>query len=209
MPRTEYPIEKAIRIVQGAEGTRAREAQALIAEARALQGAIASGFWDLGRVLGELASKKLHVTLGFDRFEVMVVELLGISKTLAWRLVAVAGKLPKNEAMKLGQERAHALVSYAAATKGEIDPVEVARYDRPLVGDRPISQTPVREILAARPRRPKPLAQRAIAANDKRLAAALRRQTTAMGLRGAEIEVRDDHVTITITRRRAEKIIGE
>ncbi|MBL8788822.1 MAG: hypothetical protein JNJ59_28260 [Deltaproteobacteria bacterium] len=209
MGRVQREVEQAGSLVVEAHnvnGAAAKEAEALLAQARTLQAAITSSFWDLGRVLGVLAERKLHLALGFSRFDQLVEARLGLSKTLAWRLITVAGRLPKKEAMKLGQERAHALVAFAAASNGEIDPVEVARLDQPLVGDRPLSETPVREILAARPRRPTPLAQRADKAIDKKLAAAVKRRATALGLRVAEVEVRSDRVLIALTRSQAERL---
>lgn len=182
-----------------------RDAEALLEQAIALQGSIARGFWDLGRVLAELASRKLHVALGYGRFEDLVTARLGMSKSVAFRLIAVAGRLPKHAAVKLGQERAHALVVYAAASGEDVDPVALARSDAPIVGDRPLSQTPVREILAARPPRPKPLARRASEAADKKLVREVKRRLFSLGLRGVEVVAIDDRIRVALTRSQAER----
>lgn len=181
------------------------DAEALLAHARSLQAAGADAFWELGGFLGELAKRRIHILLGFARFEQLVAARLGMSKSLAWRLIAVASRLPRDEAMRLGQERAHALLSYAAASRGAVDPVEVARLDLPIVGDRPISETPVREILAARPRRPKLVAGRTTDDGDTALAAAVKRRAAALGLRVNDVEVRGGSVVLTLSRARAQR----
>lgn len=201
-------LERAVDVMTQAEEHRrgdGAEAEALLRRARALQSSITSGFWELGKVLAELSERKSHLALGYDRFDAMVDERLGISKSVAMRLMAVAARLPRKEAVKLGQERAYALIVYASSTPAGEDPVALAKADAPIVGGRPLSQTSVRDLMAARHKRPKPLKQRAIEAEDRRLATAVKAQATRAGLRGVKVEVVSGEVVVRMTRRAAEK----
>ncbi|MCC6621450.1 MAG: hypothetical protein IT385_09345 [Deltaproteobacteria bacterium] len=199
---------RAATLVTQAEAERqaqATSAEELLTRARAVQGSITSGFWELGRILVELSERRAHTALGYERFDAMITERLGISKSVATRLMVVAGRLPRKEAVKLGQERAYALIAYAAASPGGEDPVALARADAEIVDGRPLSQTSVRELMAARPKRPRSLSQRAAEASDRRLAAAVKRRALAAGGRGARVEVVGDEVVVRLSRREATK----
>jgi len=181
--------------------------EAMLTEADALRRRIARDFWELGRVLGGLRAEEAHVVLGFDRFDNLITERLGLAATTAFKLIAVADRLPRTEAVALGQEKAYAILTYADAAPDAVEPVALVRNDA-LVGDKPLSRSSVRDIVAAtaavRPPRPQSLAARRRAQEDRATARALGEQ---LGLPRGAVSVEGDGFVIRLTRRQVARAL--
>lgn len=192
---------------KGARGALAARFEALLEEAATLQRKIATDFWQLGRVLLRLRDERAHVALGYDRFDAMVAERLGIATTTAFKLVAVAERLPRVEAARLGQEKAYALLAYAEAAPAEASPADLAREDAVIAG-KPLSQVTVREIVAAtaaaRPKRPPTLAARAAATESRARAIAVAKR---LGVGRGAVTAEGDGVVIRLTRRQVARLL--
>ncbi len=200
-------------IVRGREAKTALVARAekLVAKARGLMEQIERNFWELGRVLEAIRSEELHRVLGYDNLEVLAEEGLGLSKTVAWKLIAVAQGLPRTEAVKLGQERAYALVAYAKATGEGDDAVALVRRDVAIAGKR-LSQTSVRELkaatAAARPKRPRTFAEAAQAKADRALLVTVRERLGAVGVPKRSVAFVGDAIVITLSRVHARRVVA-
>lgn len=155
-------------VTQGRErnAARATRGEELVGKAQGLLARIERTFWEVGRVLVTIRDEALHRALGYDNLEVLAAERLGLSKTVAWKLLSVAETLPRDEAVKLGQEKAYALIAYARAAPDQ-DPTVLIQEDAAIAG-KPLSEATVRDLeaatAAARPKRPLTLA----AARQKR-----------------------------------------
>src|SRR5262245_6678617 len=101
---------------RGAKAALRARGEELVAQAIRLRDRAARDFWELGRVLVTMRDEGVHAALGYVRFDDMVGERIGIAKTVAWKLIAVAEQLPRAEAVKLGYEKAYALIELAKAT---------------------------------------------------------------------------------------------
>ncbi len=73
------------------------------------------GFYDAGEALREMLEKRLYRAAGHRSFEALLVAESLLSYRQANKLVAIVRNLPRRAALSLGQERASALVTYAAA----------------------------------------------------------------------------------------------
>jgi hypothetical protein len=125
-------------------------AEALIERIERLKLGVAQAFYEMGRCLGELLEKKLHLSLGFVSFEAMLDERGLMSAMQAFKLIEVSRQFSKREAARLGPEKAYALVRHVARTKEKDDPAEYLLAGFPVGGRRrPIDEVTVREILAA------------------------------------------------------------
>jgi len=183
--------------------------EAIIAEIVSLQQSITSAFWEVGRLLATLRDGALYRVLGYERFEDLIEARFSFSRPVASRLMTVAAELPKPEATRLGQERAYAVIAYAraASTSKAIDPVELVRSDQGIVPGKPLSATPVREILAARPAKPLPLVKRVERGAEATLERAVRRRVVDAGLPKASVEIRGTAVIVTWTRVQWERFL--
>lgn len=96
-----------------ASARRAEELLDLIARRKTR---ILEDFYDLGAALRELLDKKLYAALGYASFDELLVKRNVLGRTQAYKLIAVVRELPRARAIEVGQERAYALVTVAAAT---------------------------------------------------------------------------------------------
>lgn len=202
-------VQRVMVEAKAKQSTDVARVEAMIAEIHQLQGNITSGFWEIGRILKDLQDRKLFATLGFETFEELCEARLGLSKAVASKLITVAAQLPKPEAIKIGQERAYAVIAYTRSPKwnGALDPVDLVRRDAPIVPGKPLSATPVREILAARPPKPKRLAERKASSDDTATERALKKQLSDLGIPRGAIEVRAGKVTVTWTRAQIDRLL--
>jgi hypothetical protein len=192
---------------EAAGAARVTLARKLIADIRQQLGRVARTFWELGRALKTMRDKKLHGALGYASFEAMVDgEKLG-SDTLAYKLITVVENVPKREAVRLGYEKAAALVSYVKATPEEDSAAELARSDA-LIGGKRLSKSSVREVEAhkqavkakAAASKPKTAAEVARAKADAALLKRVKSQLAEAGLRKATIAIRGSKVVIEVER---------
>ncbi|MEO6417883.1 MAG: hypothetical protein ABIP39_00650 [Polyangiaceae bacterium] len=136
--------------VQGVTKAARLSAEELIERVERLKLGIAQGFYEMGRCLGELLDKKLHLSLGFASFEAMLDERGVMSAMQAFKLIEVSRQFSKRDAVRLGPEKAYALVRHVARTKQTDDAAEYLLEGFPVGGRRrPIDEVTVRDILMA------------------------------------------------------------
>ncbi|HEX4512673.1 MAG TPA: hypothetical protein VH054_04030 [Polyangiaceae bacterium] len=128
--------------------SRARD---LLAQIATRKNDIARAFYDIGRVLGELHEKKLFGSLGYASFDEMLEAEKLMTGQYARRLIQVARAFDREQAQRLGAEKAYALVRYVARTKEADDPAEYLLEGFPVPGGRrrSIDDVDAREIVAA------------------------------------------------------------
>ena len=112
---------------------------------------IARAFYDIGAALAELHGKKLYGSLGYGTFDEMLEDKKLMTGQYARRLIQVARAFDRDQAQRLGAEKAYALVRYVARTKQSDDPGEYLLEGFPVPGGkrRPIDEVGAREIAAA------------------------------------------------------------
>lgn len=103
------------------------EAKALIADVREKKRQISDAFYDIGVALKKLSTSRLYVALGYASFEALAKGELEFSRTVAYRLMAIADQLTRKRAIELGQTKALALIGLAAATPEADTAEELAR----------------------------------------------------------------------------------
>jgi len=189
-----------------------RRAEALLALVQRRKQHITEDFYDIGEALRELLRKKLYEPLGFASFDDLVRAHDLMSVEQARKLVALVEHMPREEALRLGQEKAYALVAYTLATPEPDVPADLVRADAKL-GDKPLSETSVRDIKAAaaearkkQPKKPLGEAERARLRRDKHLLAAARLVLKRAGVNRSEIVVRRDKVVITLAASTVERL---
>ncbi len=185
--------------------------EALIAQAVALEERIAKSFWELGRVLMTMRDEAVHHALGFERIDDCIASRIGIAPTLAWKLITVAEQLPRAHAVKLGQEKAYALVELARVTPAIDSAAALVEADVE-IGGKPVSQASLRELqaaaAAARPKRPITLDARKRALADRTLVKDLQRRLDGIGLPKRKVEIQGDEVTLRLTRRQVTRLLA-
>lgn len=182
------------RFVEGARSAkrvsdekRAQKLEALVRLIQRRKARIVEDFYDIGEALRTILRERLFA-LRHATFEAFVVEELGLTRSTAFRLVAVVDALPRDKALELGQERSYALVTYAAATTEADTPLELA--------DAPIARTSANEIKRAaaglRARKTRASAPKATRDLLAEVAEALR----ALGLRSPVATLRGKTLTV-------------
>ena len=132
----------------------------------------------------------------------------------ASKLIAVVRKVPREQALSLGQERAYALVAYTEATP-EADSPSTLVAAGAKVGGKPAAEASVREIIGAtretrakaKATRPKTETERAKVKADEALVKALRSILREAGIGRAEIAVEGREVRVRISRATVERIV--
>jgi hypothetical protein len=122
-------------------------AQGELERVRMLKMRITVSFYEMGEALGRILDDKLYVALGYASF----VDLLHgenlLGPTQAKKLIAVRKSFDRDQALRVGPERAYALTRYVARTKTAASPSELVEKGFPLAGRRtPVEQMPVRKI---------------------------------------------------------------
>jgi hypothetical protein len=120
----------------------------LVALIRRRKDDVVDAFYDIGEALREIVTRKLFVAGGYGSIGAFLKAQALMSRTQAFKLIKVVDSIPRSRAMKLGQERAFALVAYAEATP-EKDSPESLVSDKAQLGGKPVTVVPVREIRAA------------------------------------------------------------
>ena len=172
---------------------------------------ITEDFYDIGEALKELLDHKLYGAMGYGSFEQMLEARKVMSPAQAYKLIRLVEGIPRDEALRLGQERAYALVTYTAATPAEDVPAALVRRNAKIDG-KPLSQVSSRELLnAARAARaavdrPLTLAARARQKADRALVKAARAMMKKAGVSRAVIKVKKDVVVVTVPRKTVEKL---
>jgi hypothetical protein len=173
------------RFVEGARSAkrvsdekRAQKLEALVRLIQRRKARIVEDFYDIGEALRTILRERLFA-LRHATFEAFVVEELGLTRSTAFRLVAVVDALPRDKALELGQER---------STTEADTPLELA--------DAPIARTSANEIKRAaaglRARKTRASAPKATRDLLAEVAEALR----ALGLRSPVATLRGKTLTV-------------
>lgn len=165
--------------------THANELLALIA--RRIQ-RIEEDFFDVGTALRELKEKKLFVALGFRTFDELLAKRVPIGRSQAYKLIAIATKVTREDAITLGEEKAYSIARLVAATP-EADTVASVLGSGVRVGKskRSAKAMSTREIDAAK---------RSIVARTKKPDAAER--DAKRSARAAQAGLRDRRIKATV-----------
>jgi hypothetical protein len=185
----------------------------LVALIRRRMSAVVEGFYDIGEALREILDKKLYGAAGHAGLEAFLKAERLMSYRQATKLIALVRKVPRTQALSLGQEKAYALVSYTEATP-EADSPEALLATDAKVGAKPVSKASVREIEAAtrvvrvteKAKRPPTEAERARAKAETGLVKTLRGALRGAGIGRAEITVSGDRVRVELTRAQVERL---
>lgn len=105
-----------VRTAKGAQKAGAGRAEELLDLIARRKARILEDFYDMGVALRELLDKKLYAALGYATFDDLLTQRNVLGRTQAYKLIAVVRQLPRRRALDVGQERAYALVTIAAAT---------------------------------------------------------------------------------------------
>jgi hypothetical protein len=119
LPKTGYGAELAQRVVERAEAALANaraEAENVLAQAKRALERASEAFYDLGEAFVRLREERLYRALGFDSFEALLADELGVSRSYAYHLAGVATQLRREQAVALGPAKATALVRLASVT---------------------------------------------------------------------------------------------
>lgn len=121
MPKPSSKPAKKPAVVLAATATKIREsdkrrADELLASIARRKERISEDFYEIGKALRELLRKKLFVALGHKSFAEMLAARDVMSAMTAKKLIAVVEKVPLEQALQLGPEKAYALARYTEAT---------------------------------------------------------------------------------------------
>jgi len=176
---------------------------------------IVESFYDLGVALRELLRRELFRALGHASFKALLAERQVMSEAQAYKLIALVEHLPREEALRLGQEKAAALVAYAEATPEPDRPAELARADAP-IGGKPLSKVSVRDLKAAavaargkRPARPATPAARERRQHAAALVKAARAALRRGGITRATVVVKGAQVVATFAASAVERLLED
>jgi hypothetical protein len=188
-----------------------QRAEALVALIRRRVATIVESFYDIGEALREMLDDKLYGVLGHASLEAFLLETKLIAPRQGEKLIAIVRHVSRATAIAQGQEKSYALLGYTAAS-AEPDTVEsVVASGR--LGGRAVDDLSVRDVktetrrLNAAKRAATPAAK-ARAKADAALAKAVRAALKAAGLAVESVRVDAQGVTIGVTRRAAEKLVG-
>jgi hypothetical protein len=158
MARTSAKTKKASRaaaataIVAQARKVKARAAsdkkargEALLALIERRKQRIVEDFYDLGLALKELLDDELYVALGHRTFAELLSARNVVSASSAKKLIAVVEHVSREQALRLGREKAYALVAYAAASPEADVPSQLAAIDAEIAGKK-VSALSTRDI---------------------------------------------------------------
>ncbi len=171
------------------------EARSLVALVKRRKAQIAELFYDIGEALRRLKDREMLAVLGFTSFDRMCDERLGLSSTVADRLVDIVTRISRDDALSMGQSKAMALVELAAATPEADTPAGLLRgtalalpggkiLDPKKASARAIERgaKAIRQARAEKPRK-----GRTTSAEERAAALALQRELHARGVRGAKV----------------------
>lgn len=188
MARTSAKTRKASRaaaataIVAQAKKVKARAAsdkrargEALLALIERRKQRIVEDFYDLGLALKELLDDELYVALGHRTFAELLSARNVVSASSAKKLIAVVEHVSREQALRLGREKAYALVAYAAASPEADVPSQLAAIDAEIAGKK-VAALSTRDIEEAA-RRARQAARKPSA--EEKAAERARREATA------------------------------
>ena len=145
-------VENAAAVARRSAERRREEAQSLVDLIRRRMGAIAEAFFDIGEALNKLRHEKMFGALGFATFRALVEGELGLSIAQAYKLMEIAARVPRPEAVALGPSRSAALLQLARSTPEPDSIVTLLRDGVTLPGRKgrvDLRQLSTRELLRA------------------------------------------------------------
>lgn len=171
---------------------------------------VVESFYDVGVALREIVEKKLYAAHGHTSLAEYLEATKLLSLTHAEKLIAIVRKVPREEAMAAGQERAYALIALADATPEPDTAAELIAHGT--VAGAPAREASVRAIRAAAKahavRRPKTEAQAEKAKADAAVDKGLRRWLKQGGLRPEAVRVTGRAVHVTLTRQQVDALLA-
>lgn len=168
---------------------------------------ITEDFFEIGKALKELRDKKLHLALGYKSFVAMLEDRKLIGRTQANKLIEIVSRVPLATALKLGPEKAFALVRYTDATEA-LDTPEGLVEEGATLGTKPAIEASKRDIeqatkklrRASKAKGKKPDAAAVEANRLAKRAAAWLRENGAKKAHAEALKRKDGHfVTITLS----------
>lgn len=159
-------------------------AEKILERIAALKARIADDFFEIGEMLRELDRKKAYAHFGCENIGDLVEARELMSRAFAYRLIAIVEEVPRDIAVQLGSEKAHALTVYLRSTAAIDNARGIVARGVPFEGKRKLlADISARELLD--------LAQNARAANpatrgpreEKREVAEAKAKDAAMKLR--------------------------
>ena len=103
------------------------EGKALLALIARRKRSVTEAFYDIGEALARLKDRALIAALGRPSFADVCSNDAGISVSVAERLVAIVGAMTREQALAMGQKKAMAMVTLAAATPAADTAVDLYR----------------------------------------------------------------------------------
>jgi hypothetical protein len=154
MPRpAAKPAKKEAAPVLAATATKIREgdrrrAEELLASIARRKERISEDFYEIGKSLRELLRKKLYVALGHESFAEMLAARNVMGAMTAKRLIEVVEKVPLEQALQLGPEKAYALARYTEATP-ELDTPAGLLESGAEIGGKKVADASLRDLTRA------------------------------------------------------------
>jgi hypothetical protein len=167
-------------------------ASVLLRQIAARKARIARDFWLIGDALREILRDKLFVALGHQSFEELLSKRTVVSLATAKRLITIAEQVPREQALKLGPNKAYELVRYTEWTDEEDTVAELVKTDA-LVDGKPVSQASATHVSAASQRlrqkkKPQSATAKELAARMEKGQAALQAFLIAHGVAEPDVE---------------------
>ncbi len=191
--------------------TNKRRATSMLALIERRKTRITEDFYDIGEALKEILDAKLYLSIGFESFDQMLEARKVMAHTQAFKLIRLVEGIPRDEALRLGQEKAYALVTYTAATPEDDVPAALVRRNAQIDG-KPVSAMSMRELRAAATsaraatKRPETPAAKAKAKADQAVVKTAKALLKRVGVSKPDIQVKKDMVVVTIPRTVLEKL---
>lgn len=192
--------ERAI-AAAGAKNERLRrEARALLALVARRKKEITEAFYDVGEALARLEHREMIAALGRTSFAEICEKDVGISVTVAQRLIGIVASMTREQALAMGQKKAMAMVTLAAATPEDDTAAGLYRKKSVVLpGGRSVAPrtasaneieaaaTTIRQKRAAARAPGKPARGRTTTADERELAALLQKRLHHLGLERARV----------------------
>jgi hypothetical protein len=182
--------------VRAARAERARHAEQLLASIAARKARIGIEFYEIGRELAELVDGEYHIDVGYPTFAAMIEGRKLLSRSAAWRFIAIFRSIPRKTANQLGPQRA---VEWLQLLRLEAGPdateadVQAAARRPAVIQGRSVADLTTRQLVALRQRS---AARLAVAREDPaageahQLARSLTQQLRGHGAKGAVVTAR-------------------
>lgn len=125
-------MNKALVVSKSAQ----RRAEGLLVLIERKKGEAARAFYEIGAALDEIVSKKLYGVLAYASFEKLLDDREIMAASQAFKLIEVSRKFSRDQALRLGPEKAYALARYVARTRENDNPGELLAEGFPIGGRR-------------------------------------------------------------------------